>query len=94
MRVTLLLPGTLRQHAGGAGRLDLELQPDPTLGIALDALVALYPALERRLRDEQGRLRRYVNLFVDGEECRRLAGPDTPLRDGTEIQIIPSIAGG
>ncbi|MFD2398472.1 MoaD/ThiS family protein [Prauserella oleivorans] len=53
-----------------------------------------YPALERRLRDEQGGLRRYVNFYVDGEECRRLAGPATPLRPDAEVVIIPSVAGG
>jgi molybdopterin converting factor small subunit len=39
-------------------------------------------------------LRRYINLYVDGEECRRLAGPDTVLRGGAELQILPSVAGG
>jgi len=94
MRVTLVLPGVLRTHAGGVGRLDLELRPGATLGTALDLLAERHPALERRLRDERGALRRYVNLFVDGEECRRLAGADTPLHAGVEIQVIPSIAGG
>lgn len=94
MRVTLVLPGVLRQYTGGVGRLDLDVESGSTLGSALDGLTGPYPALERRLRDERGVLRRYVNLFVDGEECRRLAGADTPLRAGAEIQVIPSIAGG
>jgi molybdopterin converting factor small subunit len=46
------------------------------------------------LRDESGRLRRYVNFFVDGEECRHLGGVSAPLRDAAEVQIIPSVAGG
>jgi sulfur-carrier protein len=94
MRITVVLPNVLRQHAAGIGRLELDLKPDSTLRSALDLLTELHPALEWRLRDEQGALRRYVNLFVDGEECRRLAGADTPLRAGAEIQVIPSIAGG
>ncbi len=94
MRVTLVLPGVLRQYTRGVGRLDLDLEPGSTLGSALDRVTELHPALERRLRDERGALRRYVNLFVDGEECRHLAGADTPLSAGAEIQVIPSIAGG
>ncbi|MDT3446591.1 MULTISPECIES: MoaD/ThiS family protein [unclassified Pseudofrankia] len=95
MRVTVLLPGVLRQHAGGARQVELDLPgAGATLAAALDVVAARHPALERRLRDERGALRRYVNLFVDGEECRRLTGADTPLRDGAEIQVIPSIAGG
>jgi molybdopterin synthase sulfur carrier subunit len=94
MRVTLLLPGVLRQYASGVGRLELDVAPGSTLAGALDHLTELQPALERRLRDERGALRRYVNLFVDGEECRQLAGADTLLRAGAEIQVIPSIAGG
>jgi molybdopterin converting factor small subunit len=65
-----------------------------TLGAALDDLGKRYPALERRLRDERGALRRYVNFYVDGEECRRLSGVDTPLTPGMEVVIIPSVAGG
>ncbi|SDM88664.1 MoaD/ThiS family protein [Allokutzneria albata] len=94
MNVTVLLPGVLRPAAGGAPRFELEMTAPATLGDVLDVIASRYPLLERRLRDEQRRLRRYVNFFVDGEECRRLAGADTPLAEGTEIQIIPSVAGG
>jgi sulfur-carrier protein len=94
MEISVRLPGALRQHAGNASTVEVKL-PDPaTLGDLLDALAADHPRLERRLRDERGRLRRYVNVFVDGEECRRLAGADTPLHAAADIQIIPSVAGG
>lgn len=88
---TVGLPSVLRELAGGQKRVEV---PAGTLGGALDALRERYPALERRLRDEQGGLRRYVNFYVDGEECRRLGGPETPLRESTEVMIIPSVAGG
>ncbi|MEU0531342.1 ubiquitin-like small modifier protein 1 [Amycolatopsis tolypomycina] len=94
MRITVLLPGTLREKAGGEAKLDVEVGEPATLGALLDALAERYPALERRLRDEQARLRRYVNFYVDGEECRRREGTETPLRADTEVQIIPSVAGG
>jgi molybdopterin synthase sulfur carrier subunit len=94
VRVTVLVPGVLRGEAGGASRLDVDIQEGATLGALLDTLAADHPRLDRRLRDEQGTIRRYVNLYVDGEECRRLSGADTVLRGGVELQIIPSVAGG
>ncbi|WP_086827317.1 MoaD/ThiS family protein [Allokutzneria sp. NRRL B-24872] len=94
MHVTVLLPGVLRSAAGGTSKFELEMTAPATLGDVLDVVAGRYPLLERRLRDEQRRLRRYVNFFVDGEECRRLSAEDTQLSDKTEIQIIPSVAGG
>jgi molybdopterin converting factor small subunit len=94
VRVRLLLPSVLTTTSGGRSRLDVELAEPATLGAALDVLAERYPALERRLRDEQARLRRYVNFFIDGEECRYLGGANTPVHDGAEIQVIPSVAGG
>lgn len=90
----MLLPGALREEAGGAKHLEVELADGATLGDVLDQVGASHPRLHRRLRDEQGGLRRYVNLYIDGEECRRLAELSTVLRSGAELQIIPSIAGG
>jgi sulfur-carrier protein len=94
MRVTVLLPGVLREKAGGQPRLSVEVPEPSTLGALLDVLAKDYPALERRLRDERAALRRYVNFYVDGEECRHHGGADTVLRDAAEVQIIPSVAGG
>lgn len=94
MGITVRLPSALRQQAGDESTLDIALADRATLGDLLDTLAQRYPGLERRLRDEQGRLRRYVNFYVDGEECRRLSGTDTPLHGATEVQIIPSVAGG
>lgn len=94
MRVRVWLPGVLRVDAAGAAHLDVALPDGATLGTLLDALAERHLRLVRRLRDERGTLRRYVNLYVDGEECRRLAGLETPLPDGAEVQVIPSIAGG
>ena len=94
VRITVLVPGTLRAQAGGESRLEVEVAGPATLGTLLDALAQRYPALERRLRDEQAGLRRYVNFYVDGEECRHRGGPSAALRDRGEVQIIPSVAGG
>jgi sulfur-carrier protein len=94
MRVTVLLPGVLQEKAGGESRLAVEVAEPATLGSLLDVLAKKYPALERRLRDERAGLRRYVNFYVDGEECRYSGGAETVLREAAEVQIIPSVAGG
>jgi molybdopterin synthase sulfur carrier subunit len=94
MRVTVLLPGVLREKAGGESKLLVDVPEPATLGTLLDVLAKEHPALERRLRDERAGLRRYVNFYVDGEECRYLGGADTALREAGEVQIIPSVAGG
>ncbi|MFE3545574.1 MoaD/ThiS family protein [Nocardia sp. NPDC059177] len=87
----VVLPSTLRPYTNGAKEFDVD---GPTLRHVLDALGDRSPALERRLRDERGTLRRYVNFYIDGEECRTLHGLDTPLAATTELMIIPSVAGG
>jgi sulfur-carrier protein len=94
VELTVRLPSALRPRAADKSTVDIEVPETATLADLLDELAARYPALERRLRDERRELRRYVNFFVDGEECRRLAGAATPLRGAAEVQIIPSVAGG
>jgi sulfur-carrier protein len=94
MDVTVRLPATLRPRAADQATVDVTVPGEATLADLLDVLAKRYPGLERRLRDESGRLRRYVNFYVDGEECRQLGGAATPLRDAAEVQIIPSVAGG
>jgi sulfur-carrier protein len=91
--VNVRVPGALRTETGGSSTVDIPL-PGGTLGQLLDRLRQEYPRLERRLRDEQGELRRYVNVYVDGEECRRLGGLATEVPDGAEIFVVPSVAGG
>jgi molybdopterin synthase sulfur carrier subunit len=89
---TVLVPGVLRPEAGGLAHL--QVAADGTLRAVLDEIAARWPRLERRLRDESGALRRYVNVYVDGEDCRRSGGLDTPVPAGAEIQVLPSVAGG
>jgi molybdopterin converting factor small subunit len=92
MAVTVLVPGVLRGDAGGASRLSIEA--GGTLRSVLDEVAQQWPRLERRIRDEQGVIRRFVNVYVDGEDCRLTAGVETSVPDGAEIQILPSVAGG
>ena len=65
-----------------------------TVGSVLDALAVDYPALERRVRDELGRTRVHVNLFVGADNVRDLDGLATPIAPGGELSIIPAISGG
>ncbi|WP_040337069.1 ubiquitin-like small modifier protein 1 [Candidatus Blastococcus massiliensis] len=93
MSVQVLLPGALAGLAGGARHL--ELQPEGgTLAAVLDALAAEHPVLCRRIRDETGNVRRFVNVYVDGEDVRFAGGLGTPVADGAEVQVLPSVAGG
>ncbi|MFC6021291.1 MoaD/ThiS family protein [Plantactinospora solaniradicis] len=90
--VTILVPGALRTDSGGAGRLTVDTAG--TLRAVLDAMDLHWPRLTRRIRDEQGELRRYINVYVDGEDCRQSGGLDTPVGKDAEVQVIPSVAGG
>jgi molybdopterin synthase sulfur carrier subunit len=89
---TVLVPSVLRGEVDGAAKLDVPA--GGTLRAVLDGLADRWPRLERRVRDETGELRRYINVYVDGEDVRRLAGQDTPVSPRAEVHILPSVAGG
>ena len=93
MTVQVLLPGVLASLAGGAKHVDVDPAGD-TLADLLDALAAEHPMLCRRIRDETGQVRRFVNVYVDGDDVRFEKGLDTPVKDGAVVQILPSVAGG
>lgn len=73
--------------------VDIELDK-VTVGSVLDALAVAHPALERRVRDEVGRTRVHVNLFVGADNVRDLDGLSTVITPGDELSIIPAISGG
>jgi molybdopterin converting factor small subunit len=93
VRAQVLLPGALADLAGGARHLAVEPR-DGTLAGLLDALAVEHPRLARRIRDETGALRRFVNVYVDGEDVRYDGGLAAVVRDGAEVQVLPSVAGG
>jgi sulfur-carrier protein len=88
------VPAALRELGGGRSTLAVDVREDATVTDLLDAIAAAHPALERRVRDEQGALRIHVNVFVGEEDIRRLAGIGTVLRAGDEVSIVPAISGG
>jgi molybdopterin converting factor small subunit len=77
------------------GRRSLVVTPAPsTVGELLDRVEADEPAVVRRIRDETGALRRFVNVYVDGDDVRHRDGLDTPLAAGSTVHVLPSVAGG
>jgi molybdopterin synthase sulfur carrier subunit len=91
MAVTIKLPTQLRDAAGGSASATVE---GATVGEALEALYTEHGELRGRLADDGGGLRRFVNVFVGGEDIRFLDGLDTELSDGAEVTILPAVAGG
>ena len=95
MDVRVRLPTQLRNLAAGASSVVVVVDSAPaTISSVLDSLAASHPALERRVRDETGRTRVHVNLFVDADNIRDLSGVETTVADGSEVSIIPAISGG
>ena len=94
MAVAVKLPTVLRPFAGGVERVEVEVPGEPTVGAVFAALEKEHPALRRRLTDDQGELRRHVNVFLGSDNVRDLNALDTPLSDGDELLILPSVAGG
>jgi molybdopterin converting factor small subunit len=93
MSVQVLLPGVLADLAGGAKHLHVDA-PAGTVADLFDTLAAVHPLLTRRIRDETGALRRFVNVYVDGEDVRTLDGLETPVRQGAQVILLPAMAGG
>ena len=91
MGVKVRIPTQLRPLAGNASEVTVEAT---TVAEALAALEAAHPGFTERLYDEQGGLRRFVNVFVAEEDIRFLSGVDTAVADGQTISIVPAVAGG
>jgi molybdopterin synthase sulfur carrier subunit len=92
MSAEVVLPGVLADLAGGAKHLTVD--GGGTLADLLDRLDAQHPLLGRRIRDETGAVRRFVNVYVDGDDVRFAQGLATPVADGAVVQVLPSVAGG
>lgn len=90
----VVLPGALRQYSGGESTIDVRFEAPSTLGELLDELDRRCPRLAGRIRDEQGRLRRYVNVYVDRVDARELGGVSAPVGRTAEVLVLPSVAGG
>jgi molybdopterin synthase sulfur carrier subunit len=90
MAVTVKIPAQLRVVTDGAEEIEVEGE---TVGEALDAVFAEHTDLRERIT-EDGTLRRFVNVYVSGEDIRFQDGLETALSDGDEVTILPAVAGG
>ena len=91
MAVTVRIPTQLRELSGGAAEVTAETG---TVGEVLSQLESSHPGFAERLFDDQGELRRFVNVFVADEDIRFLDGVNTDVADGATLSIIPAVAGG
>ena len=91
MSVTVRIPTTLRPLSGGNSTVSVE---GTTLGEVLANLEAAHPGFKDRLFDDNGGLRRFVNLFVADDDVRYLQCLETPVPAGETVSIIPAVAGG
>ncbi|MEJ7630516.1 MAG: MoaD/ThiS family protein [Nocardioidaceae bacterium] len=91
MSVSVRVPTILRTYTGGEARVPAD---GALLSDVLESLDGSYPGIMGRIVDEQGELRRFVNVYVGNEDVRFLDGLATPVEDGSEISVIPAVAGG
>jgi molybdopterin synthase sulfur carrier subunit len=91
MSVSVRIPTTLRTLTGGQSQVSLE---GSNVRDVIGNLDGAHPGFADRLLDDDGNLRRFVNVFVNGENVRKLSGAATPVKSGDEIGITPAMAGG
>jgi MoaD family protein len=85
------IPQVLRAAVGGEKQVELQ---GGTVRELVGALVTRYPSLKQQLLDDGGDLNRFVNVYVNGQDVRYLAGLDTPVTDRDEVRLLPAMAGG
>ena len=85
------IPTPLRKLTDDQESIEIESN---TIGGAIEELEGKFPGIKERLVDEEGEIRRFVNVYVNEEDIRFLENQDTPLKDGDDVSIIPAIAGG
>jgi sulfur-carrier protein len=91
MSVRVRIPTPLRSATDGAAELTLDAA---TVGGLIDDLETRYPGIRGRLRDDSGAVRRFINLYVNGEDVRFREGLGTSVKAGDELSIVPAVAGG
>jgi sulfur-carrier protein len=91
MAVTIEIPTAFRRFTDGTSLLE---SPAKTVAEALNDLVAKYPALSKHVRDDEGQIRQFINVYLNDEDIRFLGGEASALKDGDKLLLVPSIAGG
>lgn len=91
MAVNVRIPVLLRSLTQNQGEVSVE---GSTVKEVIEQLEAKFPGIQERLYDAEGKLRRFINIYVNAEDIRSKQGEDTAVKDGDEISIVPAIAGG
>lgn len=91
MAAVVKIPTQLRTLTDGRDQVEAD---GHSLKQILDALENAHPGLQKRVLDDAGKLRRFVNVYVDGEDVRFLEGLETKIQERSEVAIIPAVAGG
>ena len=91
MAVIVRIPTPLRKFTGDQADVEID---GSTVGEVIDKLEAQHAGIKERMVDEAGAIRRFVNVYVNEEDIRFLDGPDTDVKDGDQVTIVPAIAGG
>ena len=91
MAVIIEIPTAFRRFTEGAPKVDSGAS---TVAEALNDLTTKYPGLSRHVRDEQGQIRQFLNVYLNEEDIRFLGGESCALKDGDHVLLVPSIAGG
>jgi molybdopterin converting factor small subunit len=91
MSVKVLLPNAFQKHTNGAKELESKAANLPQL---IEEIEVSFPALKQHLRDKDGQVRRFINFYVNDEDIRFLGNEKYSFKDGDEVLVIPSIAGG
>ncbi len=91
MAILVRIPSSLRKITDGAAEVQVT---GATVADVLKHLSTTYPALANRLVDDSGQVKRFVNIYVGGEDIRFLAGVETAVADGADVSIVPAVAGG
>jgi sulfur-carrier protein len=91
MSVEVRIPTPLRKFTGGSDKVSVD---GATVGQALDSLAEAHPEIKSRIFDDEGQVRRFVNIFANDEDIRFQDKLETTLSDGDQIALVPAIAGG
>ncbi len=91
MSVKVRIPTPLR---GLTGEQDVVAGEEGTLAVCIDGLETSFPGIKERICDETGELRRFVNVYINGEDVRFMEGLGSALKAGDEVSIVPAVAGG
>lgn len=88
---TVRIPSPLRRYTQSQSKVDVS---GGNIGEVIESLETQFPGIKSRLCDDNSQIKRYVNVFVNGEEIRTLQGIETPIEDRDEVTIVPAMAGG